>query len=51
MSSSPGTRGTDTASAVVWFVGISQGLVPLVVAGVFDRDGRLALPLRLPSPW
>ncbi|MBJ7453300.1 MAG: hypothetical protein JHC71_14640 [Blastococcus sp.] len=51
MDSSPGTRGYDAASAVVWFVGISQGLVPLVVAGVFDRDGRFALPLLLPEPW
>jgi hypothetical protein len=45
------TRGYDAASAVVWFVGISQGLVPLVVHGVFDRDGRFALPLLLPAPW
>lgn len=49
--SSQGTRGYDAASAVVWFVGISQGLVPLVVHGVFDRDGRFALPLLLPAPW
>jgi hypothetical protein len=49
--SGQGTRGTDAASAVVWFVGISQGLVPLVVAGVFDRDSRFALPLLLPAPW
>ena len=51
MSSSQSTRGSDAASAVVWFVGISQGLVPLVVAGVFDRDSRFALPLLLPGPW
>lgn len=51
MSSSPGTRGADAASAVVWFVGISQGLVPLIVAGVVGRDGRFALPLLLPDPW
>jgi hypothetical protein len=51
MSSSPSARGSDAASAVVWFVGISQGLVPLVVAGVFDRDSRFALPLLLPEPW
>ena len=51
MDNSPGTRGYDAASAVVWFIGISQGLVPLVVAGVFDRDGRFALPLLLPEPW
>ena len=51
MSSSRSTRGADAASAVVWFVGISQGLVPLVVAGVFDRDSRFALPLLLPDPW
>lgn len=45
------TRGYDAASAFVWFAGISQGLVPLVVHGVFDRDGRFALPLLLPDPW
>ncbi len=45
------TRGYDAASAFVWFVGISQGLVPLVVHGVFDRDDRIALPLLLPAPW
>ena len=49
--SSQGTRGSDAASAVVWFVGISQGLVPLVVAGVFERESRIALPLLLPDPW
>jgi hypothetical protein len=49
--SSQGTRGSDAASAVVWFVGVSQGLVPLVVAGVFDRDSRFALPMLLPDPW
>lgn len=48
---SKGTGGYDAASAVAWFVGISQGLVPLVVAGVFGRDGRFALPLLLPPPW
>jgi hypothetical protein len=51
MSSRPTTRSHDAASAVVWFVGISQGLVPLVVHGVFDRDDRIALPLLLPAPW
>jgi hypothetical protein len=45
------TKGYDAASAVVWAVGISQGLVPLVVHGVFDRDDRIALPLLLPGPW
>jgi hypothetical protein len=44
-------RGYDAASAVVWFVGISQGVVPLVVRTFFDRDGRFALPLLLPDPW
>lgn len=48
---SRGTRGYAVASAVVWFVGISQGLVPLVVRALFDRDDRLALPLLLPDPW
>ena len=51
MSSSQGTRGADAASAVVWFVGISQGVAPLVAHGVFHRDGRFALPLLLPDPW
>ena len=51
MSSRQGTRGSDAASAVVWFVGISQGVVPLVVHGVFDREDRIALPLLLPDPW
>ena len=49
--SSQGTRGADAASAVVWFVGISQGVAPLVAHGVFHRDGRFALPLLLPDPW
>ena len=44
-------RGYDSASAFVWFVGISQGVVPLVVRSLFDRDGRFALPLLLPEPW
>lgn len=50
-SSSQSTKSFHAASAVVWFVGISQGLVPLVVAGVFDRGSRIALPLLLPDPW
>ncbi|SDE85954.1 hypothetical protein SAMN05660485_01893 [Blastococcus fimeti] len=45
------TRGYDVASAFVWFVAISQGLVPLVVHGVFGREDRIALPLLLPAPW
>jgi hypothetical protein len=44
-------RGYDAASAVVWFIGISQGVVPLAVRSFFDRDGRFALPLLLPEPW
>lgn len=45
------TRRYDVASAVVWVVGISQGVVPLVVRGFFDRGDRLALATRLPAPW
>ena len=36
---------------VVGFLGLSQGAVPLVARGLFDRDERFALALRLPSPW
>jgi hypothetical protein len=48
---SRGTRRYDGASAVVWLIGISQGIVPLVAHGVFGRDDRIALPLRLAAPW
>lgn len=45
------TRRYDVASALVWVVGISQGVVPLVVRAFTDRSDRIALALRLPAPW
>lgn len=45
------TRRYDVASAVVWVVGISQGVVPLVVRAFTDRSDRIALAFRLPAPW
>ncbi|MGY2066751.1 hypothetical protein [Blastococcus sp. SYSU DS0619] len=51
MEQEHGTRGLDVASGLIWFVAISQGAVPLVVRGIFDRDGRFALTLLLPAPW
>jgi hypothetical protein len=42
----------DAASAVVFLVGIYNGVAPFIARLVFDRDGLLlALPLRLPAPW
>lgn len=46
------TRSYDTASAVVFLVGIYNGVAPFIVRLVFDRDRLLlALPLRLHAPW
>lgn len=46
------TRTYDTASGVVFLVGIYNGVVPFIARLVFDRDRLLlALPLRLPAPW
>jgi hypothetical protein len=43
----------DGLSALVFLVGIYEGVVPLVVRLVFRSDGGplLALPQRLPAPW
>ncbi len=50
------TAATETslhrvAMGVVGFLGLSQGAVPLVARGLFDREQRFALALRLPTPW
>ncbi|GAA3019499.1 hypothetical protein [Actinokineospora globicatena] len=42
-------RGYDGLQAVVFLVGIYEGLLPLV-SKVFDWDPFLAFPLRLPDP-
>jgi hypothetical protein len=41
----------EAASAVVFIVGLHQGLIPLVAGLVFDREPTLALATRLPTPW
>jgi hypothetical protein len=41
----------DGASAVVFIVGLHQGLIPLVAGVVFGREPTLALATRLPAPW
>jgi hypothetical protein len=45
------SRRYDTAAAVVAFLGLHQGAVPLVVRGVFGGDQPLAPALDLPAPW
>lgn len=50
----PSTTRSDTyraAKALVTFLGLYQGAVPLVVRGLFDRDQRFAPTMWLPSPW
>ena len=51
MSKNQSAHALRAESAVVWFIGISQGRVPHVVDGVFDGDSRFALPLLLPKLW
>ncbi|GGS22909.1 MULTISPECIES: hypothetical protein [Actinokineospora] len=43
-------RGIEALQAVVFVVGIYEGVVPLV-SRVFDWNPVLALPLRLPEPY
>jgi hypothetical protein len=45
------TRAYDTASAVVFLLGIYNGVAPFIARFVFGGNLLLALPLRLPSPW
>ncbi len=44
-------RAYDVAFGVVVFLGLYQGLVPLVVRPLFGADQRFAPALWLPSPW
>jgi hypothetical protein len=46
-----GTTGYDALEALVFLVGLYNGVAPFVSRLVFDGDLLLALPLRLPSPW
>jgi hypothetical protein len=39
------------ASTLVFLVGLSQGLLPLVLRLAFDHDRRFAVALELPAPW
>jgi hypothetical protein len=45
------TAAYDAASAVVFLIGIYNGVAPFVARLVFDGNLLLALPLRLPAPW
>ena len=45
------TAAYDAASAVVFLVGIYNGVAPFVARLIFDGKLLLALPLRLPAPW
>ena len=45
------TRAYDAASAVVFLLGIYNGVAPFIARFVFGGNLLLALPLRLPSPW
>ena len=38
-------------SAVVFLVGIYNGIVPFIARLVFDGNQALALPLHLDAPW
>ncbi len=51
LRASPSKRAYDVALGVVVFVGLYQGLVPLVARPLFDADQRFAPALWLPSPW
>lgn len=44
-------RGYDVASGLVTFVGLYEGLVPLLVRLLFGADQRFAPALWLPPPW
>jgi hypothetical protein len=44
-------RAYDVAAGVVVFLGLYEGLVPLVARLLFDADQRFAPALWLPSPW
>jgi hypothetical protein len=44
-------RAYGVAFGVVAFLGLYQGVVPLVVRLLFGRDQRFAPALRLPPPW
>jgi hypothetical protein len=44
-------QGYDAVSAVVFLVGLYNGLAPFASRLVFDGDLLLALPLRLGAPW
>lgn len=43
--------GYDALSAVVFLVGLYNGVAPFLARLVFDGDLLLALTLRLPAPW
>lgn len=43
--------GYDALSAVVFLLGIYNGIAPFVARLVFDGDLLLAFTLRLPAPW
>ena len=45
------TAAYDVASALVFLVGIYNGVLPLVSRLLFDSDLRLAFTLRLRAPW
>jgi hypothetical protein len=44
-------QGYDAVSAVVFLVGLYNGLAPFASRLLFDGDLLLALPLRLGAPW
>lgn len=46
-----GAGAYDAASAVVFLVGIYNGVAPFISRLIFDGDLLLAFPLRLRAPW
>ena len=48
---SGGTEGYDVLSAVVFLVGLYNGVAPFISRLVFDGDLFLAFTLRLRAPW
>lgn len=45
------TKRYEAATTLVFVIGISQGVIPLVSKLFFDGQPLLALPARLPGPW
>jgi hypothetical protein len=45
------TAGYDALSAVVFLLGVYNGIAPFIARLIFDGDLLLAFTLRLPAPW